>query len=181
MNTPAHPPSQALNALAHAEIGECLGMHAKQVAAYDQARTAATTHPTSTERWIAVAVGDSLPAAVMAYAIGACQRMQAGLLLLTVDALRVHQLLSEHLSALRGITCRTVALENASAAAVLRTLNRHSGLLFAVSGCADDPLRPFLRKRRALRTPVPIVLVSEKPSETAAPSRPPATARHERS
>lgn len=164
MKTLTQQLKQALSALAMADSGERAGTRAIN-AALNPGMAQAATPPLAapSRKWIALGVGDSLPAPVMTYVIGACQRMQAGLLLFSDDARRVRTLLADYLPALRGIECMTEELEGNTAAAVLRAMNLHRGLLFAVSGTKDDPLRPFLRGRRAARTPVPIVLVSEKP------------------
>ncbi len=168
MKTLTQQLKQALSALAIADIGERAGTRAINAALNPGTAHAGTPSlATPSGKWIALGVGESLPTPVMTYVIGACQRMHAGLLLIGVDAKRVRTLLAEHLPALRGIDCMTEELESDSAAAVLRAMNLHRGLLFAVSGTKDDPLRPFLRGRRAPRTPVPIVLVSEKPPAVA--------------
>jgi hypothetical protein len=167
MKTLTQQLKQALSALALADIGERAGTRAINAALYPDATQAGAPSPAAPSRkWIALGVGDSLPTPVMTYVIGACQRMQADLLLFSVDAMRVRTLLAEYLPALEGINCMTEELERGSTAAVLRAMNLHRGLLFAVSGTQDDPLRPFLRGGRAPRAPVPIVLVSEKSSET---------------
>ncbi|OYY95476.1 MAG: hypothetical protein B7Y41_02950 [Hydrogenophilales bacterium 28-61-23] len=162
MKTLAKQLKQALNALAYADIGERVGRREKHAALHPAVAQPATPPDSPSSNWIALGVGDSLPAPVMAYVIGACERMQANLLLIGDDAMRVRALLAEHLPNLRGIDCKTEEVANASTASVLRAMNLYRGLLFAVSGGEDDPLRPFLRARRAPRTPVPIVLVSEK-------------------
>ncbi|MDD5391133.1 MAG: hypothetical protein PHD37_17490 [Gallionellaceae bacterium] len=154
MNSPVDQIKRAMNALAYADSGE---------------RTVAVSASPS-RKWIALGVGDSLPAPVMSYVIGACRRMRADLLLLSVDTTRVRALLEAYLPDLEGVDCQSEELASASTASVLRALNLHRGLLFAVSGTDDDPLRPLLRNRRGSRTPVPVVLVSEKsPAERPAP------------
>jgi len=50
-------------------------------------------------------------------------------------------------------------------------LDRHRGVLFAVSGADNDPLRPLLRTRRGVRSPVPVVLVSPKTASAPAANR----------
>jgi len=162
MKTLANQLKQALNALAYADIGERVGRREKHAALFPYHAQPITAPATPSRNWIALGVGDTLPAPVMSYVIGACHRMQANLLLLGVDAMRVRTLLAEHLPDLQGIDCQTKELASASTADVLQAMNHHRGLLFAVSGTEDDPLRPFLRARRAPRTPVPVVLVSEK-------------------
>jgi hypothetical protein len=79
-------------------------------------------------------------------------------------------LLAGYLPELDGIECQTEELSSASTASVLSALNLHSGLLFAVSGTENDPLRPLLRTRRGLRSPVPVVLVSPKATSATAAS-----------
>jgi len=174
MNTLAKQLKQAFNALAYADIGERVGRREKFAALYP-ADAQSVTSPTPlsihpARKWIALGVGDSLPAPVMSYVISACQRMQANLLLIGDDAMRVRALLAEYLPNLRGIDCLTEEVAIASTSSVLRAMNLHRGLLFAVSGTEDDPLRPFLSKPRAPRTPVPIVLVSEKTPTASAQS-----------
>lgn len=170
MKTLAKQLKQALNALSYADIGERVGRREKYAALYPSEAQPVTPPAAPSSKWIALGVGDTLPAPVMAYVIGACQRMQANLLLIGDDAMRVRALLAEHLPNLRGIDCKTEEVASASTASVLRAMNLYRGLIFAVSGSEDDPLRPFLRTRRAPRTPVPVVLVSEK--TPAAPHQP---------
>lgn len=175
MNTLAKQLKQAFNALSYADIGERIGHREKYAALSPSDVQLVTPSLASSSKWIALGVGGSLPAPVMSYVISACQRMQANLLLIGDDGLRVRTLLAEYLLNLRGIDCMTEEVASDSTAAVIRAMNLYRGLLFAVSGTEDDPLRPFLRARRAPRTPVPIVLVSEKtPSvpEKSAPKFP---------
>jgi hypothetical protein len=130
--------------------------------------SALPTSPAVSRKWIALGVGDTLPLHVMAYVIGACRRMRADLLLLCVDAPRAGNLLAEYLPDLSGIECRTEELASNSAAAVVRTLDRQHGVLFAVSGVENDPVHPLLRARRGLRSPVPVVMVTPKPLDGSA-------------
>ena len=160
---------QALSDLAYGDIGERVGrreMHAARFPHDSATPAAAPSH-----NWIALGVGDTLPPHVMSYVTGACRRMEADLLLISDNAMRVRNLLAEYLPDLRGIECRTEELESTSAAAVLRALDRHHGVLFAVSGDDSDPLRPLLRARRGLRSPVPVVMVTPKPAGSSAPGR----------
>lgn len=151
---------RAIGALAFAGLGERVGRREKHAALFPGGLSPRPVSPPgAASRWIALDVGETLSAPVLAYVIGACRRMQAGLLLLSVDALHVRELLAEHLAELRGIECRTEELSNASSTAVLRALNLHRGVLFAVTGAEDSLLRPLLRKRLA---PVPIVMVSAR-------------------
>ena len=164
---------QALNALSYADIGERGGRRKKHAAVFpEHAANGFAPSPAHgmTRQWIALGVGDSLPAHVMTYVIGACRRMQANLLLISRDALQVRALLSEYLPDLQGITCQTEELSSTSSACVVAALNLRSGLLFAVSAAENDPLRPLLRPRRGLRSPVPIVLVTRKPAVARAPA-----------
>lgn len=157
---------QALSALAYADIGERIGRREKHAALFPElaSHTAPSNPATDTSRkWIALGVGDSLPPHVMAYVIGACRRMQANLLLLSCDATQVRVLLADYLPELQGITCETEELSSVTNANVVAALNQHHGLLFAVSSAENDPLRPLLRPRRGLRSPVPVVLVTPKP------------------
>lgn len=174
MNTLAKQLKQAFNALAYADIGERVGQREKYAALNAFETPPARPAVAASSQWIALGVGGSLPAPVMSYVISACQRMRANLLLIGDDGARIRALLAEYLPNLRGIDCMTEEVASDSTASVLRAMNLYRGLLFAVSGTEDDPLRPFLRARRAPRTPVPIVLVSEKPSsvpEQSAPHR----------
>ena len=163
---------QAIEALSYADIGERVGRRERHAALYPSDAPAAPRDVMPSRKWIALGVGGSLPAPVMAYVIGACQRMQADLLLIGEDGMRVRALLAEHLPDLRGIECRSEEVAGGSTASVLRVMNLYRGLLFAVSGGEDDPLRPFLRGRRAARTPVPLVLVGEKPPTDACRTSP---------
>lgn len=166
MTTLADQIKQALSALAYADIGERIGRREKHAALFPElAARAASTNPATgaSRKWIALGVGDSLPPHVMAYVIGACRRMQANLLLLTCDAMQVRTLLANYLPELQGITCETEELSNVTSASVVAALNQRRSLLFAVSSAEDDPLRPLLRPRRGLRSPVPVVLVTPKP------------------
>jgi len=162
---------QALSALAYSDIGERVGRREKHAALFSNDAHPVPTSTTPSRKWIALGVGDTLPLHVMSYVIGACRRMRADLLLLSVDAMRVRHLLTEYLPDLHGIECRTEELPSTSAAAVLHALDLHHGVLFAVSGADNDPLRPLLRARRGLRSPVPVVLVSPKPPDVPAAIR----------
>lgn len=174
MKTLADQIKQALSALAYADIGERIGRREKHAALFpERASSVAEPSPATgaTRKWIALGVGDSLPSHVMAYVIGACRRMQANLLLLSRDAMQVRALLAEYLPELKGIHCETEELGNSSSAKVVDALNLHHGLLFAVSGAENDPLRPLLKPRRGLRSPVPVVLVTPKPAVAHAAGR----------
>ncbi len=163
---------QALNGLAFADIGERIGRREKYAALFPgDAPAARAKTPAASHKWIALGVGDTLPPHVMAYVIGACRRMQADLLLLSTDAMQVRSLLADYLDDLRGIVCQTEELAGASASHVVQALELHRGVLFAVSGADDDPLRPLLRARRGARAPVPLVLVSPKPAGAVAAGR----------
>ncbi len=165
---------QALSALAFADIGERIGRREKHAALFPElvSHTAPSNPATGiTRKWIALGVGDSLPPHVMAYVIGACRRMQANLLLLSCDAMQVRVLLADYLPELQGITCETEELSSVTNANVVAALNLHHGLLFAVSSAENDPLRPLLRPRRGLRSPVPVVLVTPKLQVAAPASR----------
>lgn len=157
---------QALAALATADAGERVGRRAQYEALNpptepNMTPTAGTgSHPA--RKQIALGVGDSLPAAVMGYAIGACHRMQADLLFLSTDAMQVRELLVPYLPQLKGIGCLTEELADGSAAALLQALKRHRSVIFAVSGAEGDPLRPLLRSKGRWRSPVPIVVVGKK-------------------
>ena len=161
---------QALAALAYADLGERAGRGAMHEALFpdDLSPIGPAVAP---RRLIALGVGETLPGPVMNYAIGACRRMQAGLLFLTTDALRVRDQLVDYLPELRGIECLTEELTGTSASDVLHALNLRGGVLFAVTGADDDPLRVLLRAKRGQRSPVPIVMVGPKPPRQAAAVR----------
>ncbi|OGT90198.1 MAG: hypothetical protein A2514_10755 [Gammaproteobacteria bacterium RIFOXYD12_FULL_61_37] len=161
---------QALAALAYADLGERSGRGAMYEALYPD-DLSAIGPAVAPRRLIALGVGETLPGPVMNYAIGACRRMQAGLLFLTADAMRVRELLAEYLPELQGIECLTEELTGTSASAVLHALNLRGGVLFAVTGTDDDPLRVLLRAKRGQRSPVPIVLVGPKAPRQAAALR----------
>jgi len=164
---------QALDGLAYADIGERIG-HREQYAALfpdDVSPDRINAPATPAGKWIALGVGDTLPPHVMAYVIGACRRMQADLLLLSTNATQVRTLLADYLPDLHGIGCQTEELASASAASVVQALDRHRGVLFAVSGADNDPVHPLLRARRGRRSPVPVVLVSPKAASAPAASR----------
>jgi hypothetical protein len=123
--------------------------------------------PPAPRRYIALSLNDCISDAVMSYAIGACRRMQAGLLFLTTDAERVRLLLQPYLPALQGIECVSEELANNSVATLLHALHLRPGVLFAVAGAADDPMRRLTRQRRGQpQAPVPIVLVSNRGAST---------------
>ncbi len=184
---------QALHGLAFADIGERCGRRAMHAALFPktpaaepalQAATGSPTqpppqpsaqpatrsaNPAASRKWIALGVGLSLPPHVMAYVIGTCRRMGADLLLVSRDGMATRELLAPYLPELAGIACQGEELTGQGGAAAL--LDRHRGVLFAVTGSEDDPLRPLLRPRRGARSPVPVVLVSPKragPSRSAA-------------
>lgn len=116
----------------------------------------------SPRAWIALGVGAHLPGHLLEYTVGACRRMQAGLLLLALDERAARALLIPHRALLDGIACRALQLENVAADSVIRALEAQRGVLFAVAGEGDDPLRPLLRARNRPRIPVPLVRVSRK-------------------
>ncbi len=164
---------QAFNSLTFADIGERIGRREKYAALFpdDVSPDRISAPATPAGKWIALGVGDTLPPHVMSYVIGACRRMQADLLLISADAMQVRTLLADYLPELHGIGCQTEELASASAASVVQALDRHRGVLFAVSGADNDPLRPLLRTRRGVRSPVPVVLVSPKTASAPAASR----------
>jgi hypothetical protein len=163
---------QALDGLAFADIGERIGRREKYAALFpDDVSPERITAPAASRKWIALGVGDTLPPYVMAYVIGACRRMQADLLLISLDAMQVRTLLADYLPELHGIGCQTEELASASATSVVQALDRHRGVLFAVSAADNDPVHPLLRARRGVRSPVPVVLVSPKAASAPAASR----------
>ncbi len=165
MTTLADQIKRALDALSFADIGELSGRRAMHAALFPNQLHVPVPNPQTAQKWIALGVGTTLPAHVMVYVIGACRRMQANLLLVSRDAMQVHELLADYLPELDGIYCETEALAKDGITSVITALNLHHGLLFAISGTEDDPLRPLLRARRGPRSPVPIVLVTRKTTE----------------
>jgi len=151
---------QALSALAYGDIGERVGRREQYAALFPEVSTPEPM-PSLPRKWIALGVGTSGNRAAYC-SRRPTRRMRADLLLLSVDAMRVRSLLADYLPDLHGIECQTEELSSTAAAAVLHALNLHRGVLFAVSSANDDPLRPLLRARRGLRSPVPMVLVSPK-------------------
>lgn len=156
---------QALSALAMADVGEVSGRY-RMEAALNTSPTVRTHTPTGQPRkLVALGVGTALPAAVVDYVAGVCLRMQADLLLLSTDANRLRELLAEHLPALKGIACETMELGAANRRSVMSVLERRTGVLFAVSGGPDDPVRSLVDNRRGLlarNTPVPVVVVGAR-------------------
>lgn len=165
---------QALSALAMADVGEVSGRY-RMEAALNPSPT--PTVPVSTgkpHKLVALGVGSALPAAVVDYVVGVCRRMQADLLMLTTDATRLRELLAEHLPSLEGIHCQAEELANCNRRGVVKVLERRSGVIFAVSGAPDDPIRCLVDGRRGLlarATPVPVVVVGERETSRKAPTR----------
>lgn len=165
---------QALSAMAMADVGEVSGRYRMEEVLNSSAAQAPTPAPGQPRRLIALGVGASLPAAVMDYVTGVCRRMQADLLLLTTDATGLRALLAEHLPALQGIACEAEELGAANRRAVLKVLERRSGVLFAVSGSPDDPVHCLVEGRRGLlarETPVPVVVVNRHETTRRAAAR----------
>jgi len=164
---------QAYEALAFANLGERSGQSAMLDALYgEHAMSQLPTDVVPASRWIALGVGDHLPPPLMAYAIGACRRMGADLLLITRDANAARFLLDPYQDELAGIRCETE--EVAGRGDVLRMLSRRSGVLFAVSGTADDPVAGLVDGRRSLlsgKSPVPVVVVSPEPRKQVPANR----------
>lgn len=161
---------QALDALAFADVGDPVGRRAKYAALNAKREEHAPLgHETAVGRkLIALGVGASLPAEVMAYIVGACRRMQADLLLIAEDASRVRDMIAPYLDDLRGIHCLTEAVPGASRRDVVRVLQQRSNILFAVTGAPDDPVRALVRAKRGLldsKTPVPVVMVGKEPGK----------------
>lgn len=166
---------QALSALAMADVGEVSGRYRMEAALNPSPTLPAPTPAGQPRKLIALGVGEALPAAVVDYVAGVCRRMGADLLILTTDASRLRGLVAEHLPTLRGIAIEAEELGAASRRAVLAALERRSGLLFAVSGGPDDPVRCLVEGRRGLlarNTPVPVVVVGEREPARKAPARP---------
>lgn len=163
---------QAFDALAFADIGERVGRRAMYEAlcpdhAQDQASTPACPTPTaSSRRLIALGVGEFLAPAVMTYAIGACHRMNAELLFLTLNATRLREQITPYRDELGTIGCEAEELPDTARRTLLGVLAKRSNVLFAVSGGQDDPVSVLVRGKRGLldgRTPVPVVVVSPEP------------------
>lgn len=158
---------QALSALARADEGEVSGRYRMEAAlnpAPASPRPASSPH-----RLVALGVGRTLPTEVMDYVIGVCRRMQANLLLLSTDPEGLRHLLAPHLPALQGISCEAEPLDGASRRTVMAVLARRSGVLFAVSGTTDDPVRCLVDGKRGLLsrdTPVPVVVVGAAAART---------------
>jgi hypothetical protein len=164
---------QAYEALAFANLGERSGQSAMLDALNgEHAMSPPPVSMAPASRWIALGVGDHLPPPLMAYAIGACRRMGADLLLITRDANTVRFLLDPYLDELADIRCETEAVAGRSE--VLRMLARRSGVLFAVSGTADDPVASLIDGRRGLlsgKSPGPVVVVSPEPRKKVPANR----------
>lgn len=165
---------QALAALATADIGERSGRRAMHEALFpDRAVPPVAVMPPA-RKCIALGVGESLSPSVMAYALGACRRMDADLLLLTRDALHTRDLLAPYLADLEGVACQAEELPAASRRDVARVLAARSQVLFAISGGANDPVALLLKGRPGLleaRSPVPVVVVGPEPRKSLSPRR----------
>lgn len=135
-----------------------------QPAASSQPQTAAQ------HRSVVLGVGDALPLSALDYAVGACARLDAGLILLCADAARTSRLLEAHLPRLTasGVPSRIVALGEASAEAVADFIQNDSGVLFAVTA-GDDPIATLAQrsgKGAHKSPPAPIVMVSDAATES---------------
>ena len=124
---------------------------------------------TAPRRSVVLGVGESLSLAALDYAAGACARLDAGLVLLCADAGRAGQLLEEHLPRLAasGVSCRVIALDEPSPAAVADFIQNDSAVLFAVTAGADPvaALAQRAGKGAPKSPPAPIVMVSDAASE----------------
>lgn len=168
---------QAFNALGMANAGEVSGRYRMETALRSGPAAPAPAPLGQGRRLIALGVGATLPTPVLNYAARACHRLQADLLLLTIDPLGLHEQLSQHRTLLEGIVREAEALGAVNRRAVLRVLARHSRLLFAISGTPDDPVRCLVAGKRSLfagQSPVPVVMVGNP----RCPSPDPIAAQH---
>jgi hypothetical protein len=180
---------QALNALTNADMGERHGRRAMVKALFPKEFGGdgagleggrCIVRPSTTDRWIALGVGVTLPEAVMDYAVGVCERMGARLLLVTAighEDLMV--LLQPYQLAITAVGCETELLTSASRGQTIAALRCRSNLLFAISGTSDDPLRDLARPTKRFleqRSPVPVVVIGDGATrcrtETSVASRP---------
>lgn len=155
---------QAFNALGMANAGEVSGRYRMEAALRSGPAAPAPAPLGQGRRLIALGVGSSLPTPVLNYAARACHRLQADLLLLTIDPLGLHEQLSQHRALLEGIVREAETLDAVNRRAVLRVLARHSRLLFAISGTPDDPVRCLVAGKRTLfagHSPVPVVVIGK--------------------
>lgn len=165
---------QALSALAMADVGEVSGRYRMEAALNPSPTATVPVSAGKPHKLVALGVGSTLPAAVVDYVVGVCRRMQADLLMLTTDATRLRSLLAEHLPALEGIHCQAEELGSNNRRGVVKVLERRSGVIFAVSGAPDDPIRSLVDGRRGLlarATPVPVVVVGEREAPRKTPAR----------
>jgi hypothetical protein len=155
---------QAIHALSNANTSEVSGRYRMEAALHPVPATLAPSHPTQARRLIALGVGATLPTPVLDYAASVCRRLQADLLLLTTDPLRLHELISAHRDLLKGLVPEAETLSALNRRAVVRVLERRSRVLFAISGTVDDPVRCLVEGKHALfagNSPVPVVVVGE--------------------
>ena len=173
---------QAIEALAFADLGERSGRVAMEEAlGASPLAAAAPERSKPAQRMIALGVGQYLPPAVMSYALGACRRMNAGLLLVSADATAAGYLISPYLGELADVRCETAQLSAPTRGAVLQLLSRRSDVLFAVTGTPDDPVAALADGRRGLlsgKSPVPVVIVGNEPKSTTTQPAPALAAAH---
>lgn len=155
---------QALAALAHADAGEMLGRRDK--ADTLQAAPAPAPAPTQARRGaVALSVGRVLAARNLDYAIEACQRMDAELVVLAASRDAAYLLLTPHRRRLAqlGLPCRIEQVDAPLRASLLRLLRDHAQIMFLVCGGFDDPaqclLQPRARSFGRAAAPVPIVVL----------------------
>ncbi|MBS1189539.1 MAG: hypothetical protein H6R10_1331 [Rhodocyclaceae bacterium] len=166
---------QSLEAMAIADLGERSGRRAMHKSLFPggiggQETAAPPGGPQISDpaaqgsRWIALGVGAALPELVLAYAAGACRRMSANLLFIAADDGPVIDAMAKYYGHLDGLLCDREIVEGGARGSALAALAGRPGIAFAISGTADDPLRPLSRRRGMLeaRVPVPIVLIGKE-------------------
>lgn len=172
-----------LDALALADAGEMLLPREKDRVLNRAGRDATPTPPlpdlthtcdlAAPRRSVVLGVGQSLPLLTLDYALGACNRLDASLLLLCADAVLATRLLELHRARLdaRGVACQIVALRGEPTRAVLEYLQDHTGVLFAITS-GHDPVAALTQPAGKIphrNPPVPIVVVSDPSPARAEP------------
>lgn len=120
-------------------------------------------------RSVVLGVGETLSLPALDYAAGACARLDAGLILLSADAVLATRLIQPHLPRLTsmGVASRVVALNDPLPGAVADFMQNDPGVLFAVTA-GDDPVASLAQrsgKGSQKAPPAPIVMVSDAPPE----------------
>lgn len=134
--------------------------------------TAAPSQPQTAaqHRSVVLGVGQTLSLPALDYAAGACARLDAGLVLLCLDAAQTARLIEAHIPRLTasGVSCRIAALGEPSPEAVADFIQNDSGVLFAVTA-GDDPVATLAQrsgKGAHKSPPAPIVMVSDVATES---------------